>query len=54
VGVSGLNAIPNDAYEPRWIMEAQHMSPDQAVQIHIDVQSKKIDRYTLGYIAIGK
>ncbi|CAF4076455.1 unnamed protein product [Rotaria sp. Silwood2] len=40
-GPFDLSAIPIGAYEPRWMMEAQHMSPDEAVQIHIDVQSKK-------------
>ena len=29
------------AYEPRWMMEGQHVSPDEAVQMHIDTQSKK-------------
>jgi N-acyl-phosphatidylethanolamine-hydrolysing phospholipase D len=36
-----LSVIPIGAYEPRWIMEAQHVSPDEAVKIHIDVQSHK-------------
>ncbi|CAF4076877.1 unnamed protein product, partial [Rotaria sp. Silwood2] len=36
-----LSAIPIGAYESRWMMKAQHVSPDEAVQIHIDVQSKK-------------
>ncbi|CAF5140104.1 unnamed protein product, partial [Rotaria sp. Silwood1] len=35
-----LSAIPIGIYEPQWIMQAQHVSPDEAVQIHIDVQSK--------------
>ncbi|CAF4597357.1 unnamed protein product, partial [Rotaria sp. Silwood2] len=40
-GPFDLSAIPIGAYEPRWMMEAQHVSPDEAVQIHIDVRSKK-------------
>ncbi|CAF3940185.1 unnamed protein product [Rotaria sordida] len=40
-GPFDLSAIPIGAYEPRWMMQAQHVSPDEAVQIHIDVQSKK-------------
>ncbi|CAF1583151.1 unnamed protein product [Rotaria magnacalcarata] len=40
-GPFDLSAIPIGAYEPRWMMEAQHVSPDEAVQIHMDVQSKK-------------
>ncbi|CAF4171778.1 unnamed protein product [Rotaria sp. Silwood2] len=53
-GPFDLSAIPIGAYEPRWMMEAQHVSPDEAVQIHIDVQSKKIDRYSLEYMGISK
>jgi len=40
-GPFDLSAIPIGAYEPRWMMEAQHVSPDEAVQIHIDTRSKK-------------
>ncbi|CAF2684203.1 unnamed protein product [Rotaria sp. Silwood2] len=40
-GPFNLSAIPIGTYEPRWIMQGQHVSPDEAVQIHIDVQSKK-------------
>ncbi|CAF1340106.1 unnamed protein product [Adineta ricciae] len=40
-GPFDLSAIPIGAYEPRWMMEAQHVSPHEAVQIHIDTQSKK-------------
>jgi N-acyl-phosphatidylethanolamine-hydrolysing phospholipase D len=40
-GPFDLSAIPIGAYKPRWIMEGQHVSPDEAVQIHIDVQSNK-------------
>ncbi|CAF4031043.1 unnamed protein product, partial [Adineta steineri] len=39
-GPFDLSAIPIGAYEPRWMMEAQHVSPDEAVRIHMDVQSK--------------
>ncbi|UJR12784.1 hypothetical protein I4U23_016958 [Adineta vaga] len=40
-GPFDLSAIPIGAYEPQWMMAAQHVSPSEAVQIHIDVQSKK-------------
>lgn len=40
-GPFDLSAIPIGAYEPRWMMEGQHVSPDEAVQIHLDTQSKK-------------
>ncbi|CAF3568092.1 unnamed protein product [Rotaria sp. Silwood1] len=39
-GPFDLSAIPIGIYEPQWIMQAQDVSPDEAVQIHIDVQSK--------------
>jgi N-acyl-phosphatidylethanolamine-hydrolysing phospholipase D len=40
-GPFDLSAIPIGAYEPRWMMESQHVSPKEAVQIHIDTQSRK-------------
>ncbi len=33
--------IPIGAYMPRWFMSPIHCSPDQAVQIHIDVKARK-------------
>lgn len=32
-------AIPVGAYEPRWFMHSQHINPDEAVQVHKDVQA---------------
>ena len=29
-----LSAIPIGAYDPRYIMDAQHCDPEEAVQIH--------------------
>ncbi|UJR33301.1 hypothetical protein I4U23_020751 [Adineta vaga] len=40
-GPFDLSAIPIGAYEPRWMMESQHVSPDESVQIHVDSGSKK-------------
>ena len=40
-GPFDLSAIPIGAYEPRFMMEAQHVSPDEAVLIHSEVQSKR-------------
>lgn len=33
--------LPIGAYKPRWFMEAIHMSPEEAVKAHLDLQSKK-------------
>ena len=36
-----MATIPIGAYEPRFMMEPQHVDPEQAVKIHIDINSKK-------------
>jgi N-acyl-phosphatidylethanolamine-hydrolysing phospholipase D len=40
-GPFDLAAIPIGAYEPRWFMTSDHISPEEAVNVHLDVRSKK-------------
>jgi N-acyl-phosphatidylethanolamine-hydrolysing phospholipase D len=40
-GPFDLAAIPIGAYEPRWFMRHHHINPEEAVQVHLDVHSKK-------------
>jgi L-ascorbate metabolism protein UlaG (beta-lactamase superfamily) len=41
LGPFDVSAIPIGAYEPRWFMHHHHVSPEEALQIHLDVLSKK-------------
>jgi len=41
LGPFDLAAIPIGAYEPRWFMQAQHIDPSQAVQIHRELRSRR-------------
>jgi N-acyl-phosphatidylethanolamine-hydrolysing phospholipase D len=40
-GPFDLAAIPIGAYEPRWFMRFYHMTPEEAVQVHLDVRAKR-------------
>jgi L-ascorbate metabolism protein UlaG (beta-lactamase superfamily) len=39
-GPMDLALLPIGAYEPRWFMKEFHMDPADAVQAHLDLQSK--------------
>ncbi len=41
LGPFDLAAIPIGAYEPRWFMAKHHVNPEESVQIHKDIGSKK-------------
>ncbi len=40
-GKMDLSLIPIGAYAPRWFMKDMHCNPEEAVQIHLDVNSRK-------------
>lgn len=41
LGPFDLAAIPIGAYEPRWFMSKHHVNPEESVQIHMDIGSRK-------------
>lgn len=41
LGPMDLAAIPIGGYEPRWFMQSMHLNPEEAVQVHHDVRSRR-------------
>jgi L-ascorbate metabolism protein UlaG (beta-lactamase superfamily) len=39
LGAVDLALLPIGAYEPRWFMQAVHMNPAEAVQVHLDLEA---------------
>ena len=52
-GPFDLSILPIGAYEPNWIMFASHTSPEEAVKIHRDLQSKKSVAVHWGTFPLG-
>lgn len=40
-GPIDLALIPIGAYEPRWFMSDQHVSPDESIRIHKDIKARR-------------
>jgi L-ascorbate metabolism protein UlaG (beta-lactamase superfamily) len=40
-GPIDLALLPIGAYEPRWLMQAAHMNPEEAVRAHLDLAPRR-------------
>ena len=41
LGAPDVSLIPIGAYEPRWFMRSVHMNPAEAVQAHVELESRE-------------
>jgi L-ascorbate metabolism protein UlaG (beta-lactamase superfamily) len=41
LGVPDVSLLPIGAYEPRWFMRSVHMNPAEAVQAHMELESRQ-------------
>ena len=48
-----LSLLPIGAYKPRWFMKYNHMSPQDAVQAHIDLNSQQSLAIHFGTFSLG-
>jgi L-ascorbate metabolism protein UlaG (beta-lactamase superfamily) len=53
LGPFDLSIIPIGAYKPNWFMSPVHVSPEEAVQIHLDVKSTKSIASHFGTFPLG-
>jgi L-ascorbate metabolism protein UlaG (beta-lactamase superfamily) len=53
IGAPTLALLPIGVYEPRWFMSPIHMSPQDAVQAHIDLQAKQSMGIHYGTFRLG-
>ena len=49
-GPMDLSLIPIGAYAASWFMKDMHVSPEEAVKIHLDVKSRQSIGDALGYL----
>ena len=40
-GPMDLSLIPIGAYAPRWLMKDMHVNPEEAVKIHLNIESRQ-------------